>query len=90
MLRLPEPQARQRESVNNWFAGNKPLVRSESACYQDCLQNVDYVILGTDDSDKAGIEAFVDMVVKNFPDLANRVSHPLAPLSLVLIDARYP
>jgi hypothetical protein len=75
MLRLPEAQVRQRQSVYNWFTGNKPLVCSESACYLNCLESDDYVVLGANEHDKAGMEALLDLVVKNFPGLANRVSH---------------
>ncbi|CAG8978972.1 hypothetical protein HYALB_00012255 [Hymenoscyphus albidus] len=72
MLRLPEVQVRQHQSVYNWFIGNKPLVRSESACYLNCLEGDEYVILGTNEHDKAGMEALLDLVVQNFPGLANR------------------
>lgn len=74
MLRLPEAHDKQRHSVENWFIGNKPLVRSESSCYMNCTGDKDYVALTTKDTDRAGLDALLDTVVKTFPKVAKHVS----------------
>lgn len=76
MLRLSAATKGQRQSVFNWVAGNKPLVRSESACHLGCLDSKDYAVLGLDESEKAGMESVIDLIVKKFPAVANRVSTP--------------
>lgn len=73
MLRLSEAQHKQRQSVYNWFMGNKPVVRSESSCYMACLGHEDYVIPGMDQSEKAGMESLIDVVVRRLPAVAKQV-----------------
>ncbi len=54
--------------------GNKPLVRSESGCFPYDTTDLDHVALGnTEMSDRAGMEALLDVVVKAFPRVAGRV-----------------
>ncbi|KAI1083597.1 hypothetical protein F5B20DRAFT_527675 [Whalleya microplaca] len=78
MLRLPEARERHCQSVYNWVDGNKPLVRSESACYLGCLEHEDYIVLGFDESDKAGMESLIDVIAKKFPAVTNHVRCHLA------------
>ena len=78
MLRLPEAHKAQKQNVENWYMGNKPLVRSESACYMDCTRGHDYIALTAKDTDRAGLETLVDIMMKAFPNVARHVSqHPL-------------
>lgn len=74
MLRLPEAQHMQCQSVHNWVVGNKPLVRSESSCYLACLESEDYVVLGQDESEKAGMESLIDVMMKSLPAVARHFS----------------
>lgn len=73
MLQLPEPRERQRQSLENWFLGNKPLVRSESKCFQNITVDKDYVALGNVEKDRAGLESLLDFAVKVFPNISRRV-----------------
>lgn len=72
-MRLPEAQRRQRESIENWAVGTKPLVRSESRCFLEADNPGDYVALGADDSDKAGLEHLLDGALRMLPSIARRV-----------------
>jgi hypothetical protein len=74
MLKLPEAHETQKHSVENWYIGNKPLVRSESSCYMNCTDDKDYVALTTNDTDRAGLDTLLDRVVKMFPNVAKHVS----------------
>lgn len=76
MLRLPEAHRAQRQSVENWYVGNKPLVRSESACYVNCTRGHDYVALTPRDTDRAGLEKLVDLTMRTCPNVARRVRQP--------------
>ena len=79
MLRLPEAHKTQRQNVENWCLGNKPLVRSESGCYMNCTSGHEYIAIGAKDTDMAGLETLVDITMKAFPNLAKHVS-PLTVL----------
>ncbi|KAM0798368.1 hypothetical protein BDR22DRAFT_809198 [Usnea florida] len=70
MLRLPEAHDTQKQNVENWCVGNKPLVRSESACYVDCTRGQDYVALMPKDTDRAGLETLVDLTMRTCPNVA--------------------
>ena len=74
MLRLPEAHQTQKQNVENWYLGNKPLVRSESGCYMNCTRGHDYIALTAKDTDRAGLETLVDIAMKAFPNVARRVS----------------
>ena len=74
VLRLAEAQRTQKQNVENWFLGNKPLVRSESACYMDCARDDDYIALLSKETDTSGLETLVDRTMKAFPNVARRVS----------------
>ena len=74
MLRLPEAHKTQKQNVENWCVGNKPLVRSESACYVDCTRGRDYIAVAAKDTDRAGLETLVDATMKAFPNVARHVS----------------
>jgi hypothetical protein len=79
MLRLPEAHSRQRQSVENWVLGNKPLVRSESAPFLNMSTDADYVALGiAEKSDRSGLELMLEMVLRAFPRLARRVRLPFS------------
>jgi hypothetical protein len=91
MLRLPEAHETQKHSVENWYIGNKPLVRSESSCYMNCTDNKDYIALTTNDTDRAGLDTLLDKVVKMFPNVAKHVSpYPLHHnIDIILADSPY-
>lgn len=74
MLRLPEAHETQKHNVDNWFRGNKPLVRSESDCFIKCTSDKDYVALTVKNTDRAGLESLLDKVVRIFPNVARLVS----------------
>jgi len=74
MLALPQAQRGHRRSVENWFNGNKPLVRSESSCFLGSLEDEDYVALRADESESAGLEALLEITLKAFPSVARLVS----------------
>lgn len=74
VLGLPEAHATQKQNVENWYVGNKPLVRSESNCYMDCNRDNDYIALATRDTDRAGLETLLDTTIKAFPSVARQVS----------------
>ena len=74
MLRLPEAHKTQKQNVENWYLGNKPLVRSESGCYMNCTCGHDYIALTAKDTDRAGLETLVDITMKAFPNVAKHVS----------------
>ncbi|CAM1506162.1 Fc.00g058030.m01.CDS01 [Cosmosporella sp. VM-42] len=74
MLQLPEAKHKQRQSVTNWFLHNRPLVRSESACFLDMLSAKDYIAIGAVDRDKVGFEALLELAVQTFPGIARRLS----------------
>ncbi|KAF5012412.1 hypothetical protein FDECE_1541 [Fusarium decemcellulare] len=70
MLRLPEAQCGQRQNVENWVLGNRPLVRSESACFLNMSIETDYVALGVaEKSDRSGLETMLELVLRTFPSL---------------------
>lgn len=73
MLALPQSEPRHRQSVENWINGNKPLVRSESACFLERLNDEDYIALGVDEPDTAGLEALLETSLKAFPKIARHV-----------------
>ncbi len=77
MLRLPEAQKNQRQSVENWVLGNKPLVRSESTCFLDNAMTKDRVVLGRDQSDQSGLETLLESALRAFPGTSSQVSVPL-------------
>ena len=74
MLRLPEAHKMQKQNVENWYLGNKPLVRSESGCYMNCNRGHDYIALTAKETDRAGLETLVDITMKAFPRVARHVS----------------
>lgn len=76
MLRLPEAHRTQKQNVENWYMGNKPLVRSESACYVNCTRGHDYVALTPKDTDRAGLETLVDLTMRTCPKVARHVRQP--------------
>ncbi|RBR26062.1 uncharacterized protein FIESC28_01090 [Fusarium coffeatum] len=68
MLRLPEAHEAQRQNVENWFAGNKPLVRSESACFLNMSVETDYVALGVSERcDRSRLEKVLEWGLRTFP-----------------------
>jgi hypothetical protein len=73
MLALPKAQTKHRQSVENWIDGNKPLVRSESACFLGSLADDDYVALKVDETDWAGLESLLEVALKTFPKIAKQV-----------------
>ncbi|KAI1401875.1 hypothetical protein F4819DRAFT_305951 [Hypoxylon fuscum] len=73
LLGLPEANQRQRLSVNNWFNGNKPLVKSESRNFLDICTG-DYLSFAADEKEKAGLESVLEFGVKAFPTMAKRFS----------------
>ena len=76
MLALPQAESKNRRSVENWFNGNKPLVRSESGCFMGGLEDEDYVALKAGQTDSAGLEDLLDIAVKAFPRIARYVGTP--------------
>jgi len=64
---LPEPQSKHRQSIARWVFGNKPLVRSESACFLANLQDSDFVALSPPEDDNAVLEDALDWALKRFP-----------------------
>ncbi|MCJ1460960.1 hypothetical protein MMC28_011342 [Mycoblastus sanguinarius] len=78
MLRLPEAHRTQKQNVENWYMGNKPLVRSESAFYMNCTRGHDYVALTPKDTDRAGLETLVDLTMRTFPNVARLFLDPEA------------
>jgi hypothetical protein len=73
MLALPQAEPRHRQSVENWINGNKPLVRSESACFLEGLNDEDYVALRAHEPDTAGLEVLLETLLKAFPKIARHV-----------------
>nr|RBQ91818.1 hypothetical protein FVER53263_12493 [Fusarium verticillioides] len=70
MLQLPEPQRAQRQNVENWVLGNKPLVRSESGCFLNMSNDTDYVALGVAQrSDRSGLETLAELALRTFPSV---------------------
>ncbi|KAG5765768.1 hypothetical protein H9Q72_006170 [Fusarium xylarioides] len=70
MLQLPEPQRAQRQNVENWVLGNKPLVRSESGCFLNMSSDTDYVALGVAQrSDRSGLETLAELALRTFPSV---------------------
>ncbi|KAI1174285.1 hypothetical protein F4777DRAFT_580102 [Nemania sp. FL0916] len=90
ILQLPEARTRQRQSVKNWFLGNKPLVRSESKCFLNADIDRDYVSLGMVESDRAGLEALFDAAINVFPSFARKlcVSRKSLDLHIFLFPPR--
>lgn len=78
MLRLPEASKMQKQSVKNWYVGNKPLVRSESGCYMNCIHDHDCIALTAKAADRAGLETLVDVAMKMFPNVARHFINPEA------------
>ncbi|KAK4695582.1 hypothetical protein P7C71_g2194, partial [Lecanoromycetidae sp. Uapishka_2] len=78
MLRLPEAHKTQKQNVENWYMGNKPLVRSESGCYLGCTRGHDYFALTAKNTDRAGLETLVDITMRAFPDVARHFLDPEA------------
>lgn len=73
MMQLPEANDQQKQNVENWVLGNKPLVRSESTCYTSSSDYKDYIVLaGNDDID--GLETLLDSALDFFPTLSSYVS----------------
>jgi hypothetical protein len=71
MLRLPEAHETQRQNVENWFMGNKPLVRSESSCFLNMSIDTDYVSLGVSEkNDRSNLEAMLESGLRTFPRIA--------------------
>jgi hypothetical protein len=84
VLTLPQAQRGHRQSVENWVIGNKPLVRSESACFLGSLVDEDYVALRADEPDTAGLEALLEIALKAFPSIAKYV-RPLYCLQIFAV-----
>ena len=76
MLRLPEAHRTQKQNVENWFTGNKPLVQSESACYINLARVHDYIALTPKGTDRAGLESLVDFTMRTCPSFARHVRQP--------------
>jgi arginine deiminase len=77
MLQLPEPQRAQRQNVENWVLGNKPLVRSESGCFLNMSNDTDYVALGVAQrSDRSGLETLAELALRTFPSVRRLVCVP--------------
>ncbi|KAK0701330.1 hypothetical protein B0H67DRAFT_595851 [Lasiosphaeris hirsuta] len=74
LICLPEPQARHRQSIAHWVYGNKPLVRSESACFLGSLQDNDFLTLSPPEDDHAILEEVLDWALKTFPRLSAMLS----------------
>ncbi|KAF4943879.1 hypothetical protein FGADI_13095 [Fusarium gaditjirri] len=73
MLRLPEAQPGQRQNVENWVLGNKPLVRSESTCFLNMSTDTDYIALGVPDkSDRSALESTLELMLRTFPSIGRR------------------
>ena len=92
MVQLPEAHQAQKQNVKNWYAGNKPLVRSESVCYMDCTRGHDHVAFTAKDTDRAGLQTLVDITIKAFPNIARHVSQHTISLerrSCTLADSPY-
>lgn len=70
LMCLPEAQTKHRRSLAHWVDGNKPLVRSESACFIGSLNDNDFVILSPPEEDQAVPEAALDWALKTFPRLS--------------------
>ncbi|KAI0411723.1 hypothetical protein F5X98DRAFT_42475 [Xylaria grammica] len=61
-------------SVQNWFDGTKPLVRSESACYLSENGLGDFVMAGPEDADRAIPESLLDLVIRAAPRLRDTLN----------------
>jgi hypothetical protein len=73
MLSLPQASHKNRQSVMNWLSGTKPLVRSGSVCFTNGLEDDDYVALGINEVENAGLETLVEAFLRKFPRLAGHV-----------------
>ncbi|KAK0659741.1 hypothetical protein QBC41DRAFT_44690 [Cercophora samala] len=74
LMCLPEAQTKHRQSIAHWVDGNKPLVRSESACFIGSLNDNDFVTLSPPDDDQAVPEVVLDWALKTFPRLSALLS----------------
>ncbi|KAI0867205.1 hypothetical protein GGS24DRAFT_495499 [Hypoxylon argillaceum] len=71
MKSLPQAQSRHLESIENWFDGTKPLVRSESGCYHQIHNETDYITFEKDRNDRAYLEILLELGLRTFPKLGN-------------------
>jgi Fe-S oxidoreductase len=78
---LPQAQSRHLESIENWFDGNKPLVRSESGCYHQIRNETDYVALEKEQNERAYLEILLELGLRTFPKLGNLVSDMIVAIS---------
>ncbi|KAF8848260.1 hypothetical protein BDZ45DRAFT_290779 [Acephala macrosclerotiorum] len=71
MLAIPEAEPNQRRNVKNWVHGTKPLVKSESACFIENLEDKEFITLKPDGADNGILESLLELGIRKFPKVSN-------------------
>ncbi|KAF2735736.1 hypothetical protein EJ04DRAFT_542850 [Polyplosphaeria fusca] len=74
LSKISRAECQHQQSVKNWMDGNKPVVRSEADWVSHLLYSDDFMALQCNDSDKAGLEAVIETILKKWPALFGKLS----------------